>query len=282
MTGFSHTAVELFDAGFGPFMVPVEPRTKTPAKFIEGNRWRKVSSVTAFCASREEAIEWDAAGASVGLRGGDFFLWIDNDFGKIFTRLIEHAIHDLGVVGLRRFVDSPRHRRDAFLVSCPAPNQDALAQVPRPGARHRRRIRAARFGPTGADHRSSPADRRALSGEPQAHPDRGRSRSSGGRVRRRFSVDRRSSAEGSGCKRSAGCPAREVSLTLCPGRWAWPDPRRHRRRQARTSAWRTTFWNWAEVSPAFGLSSQRPHKMVAGAGGFSLDLCRIGLPSVSR
>ena len=53
MTGFSHTAVELYDAGFGPFMVPVEPGTKTPAEFVEGARWRKVSSVTAFCASRE-------------------------------------------------------------------------------------------------------------------------------------------------------------------------------------------------------------------------------------
>jgi hypothetical protein len=123
MTGFSHTAVELFDAGLGPFMVPVEPRTKTPAKFIEGNRWRKVSSVTAFCASRDEAIEWDAAGASVGLRGGDFFLWIDNDFGKIFTRLVEQATYDLGVVSLRRFVDSPRHRRDAFLYRVAPPTK---------------------------------------------------------------------------------------------------------------------------------------------------------------
>jgi Family of unknown function (DUF5906) len=115
MTGFSHTAVELYDAGFGPFMVPVEPRTKTPAEFVEG-RWRKVSSVTAFCASHEEAIKWDAAGASVGLRGGDAFLWIDNDFGRLFTRLIEQMFHDLGVVSLRRFVDSATHRRDAFLL----------------------------------------------------------------------------------------------------------------------------------------------------------------------
>jgi hypothetical protein len=115
MPGFSHTAVELYDAGFGPFMVPVKPGTKTPAEFVEGNRWRKVSSVTAFCASREEALKWDAAGASVGLRGGKGYLWIDNDFGKLFTRLIEQAIHDLGVVNLRRFVDSPTHRRDAFL-----------------------------------------------------------------------------------------------------------------------------------------------------------------------
>lgn len=114
-TGFSHTAIEMFDAGLGPWMVPVEPGTKTPAEFVEGKRWRKISSVTAYCASRMEALEWDAAGASVGLRGGDFFLWIDNDFGRIFTRLIEDAIHNLGVVSLRRFVDSKLHRRDAFL-----------------------------------------------------------------------------------------------------------------------------------------------------------------------
>jgi hypothetical protein len=119
MTGFSHTAVELFDAGFGPFMVPVEPGTKHPAEFVEGKRWRKVSSVTAYCASREQALKWDEAGASVGLRGGDGLLWIDNDYGIVLTRLIERAIDDLGVVSLRRFVDSPRHRRDAFLFRVP-------------------------------------------------------------------------------------------------------------------------------------------------------------------
>jgi hypothetical protein len=105
MTGFSHTAVELYDAGFGPFMVPVKRGSKAPIG----------SSVTAKCASREEALRWDAAGLSVGLRGGDFFLWIDNDFGRLFTRLIERVVNDLGVVSLRRFVDSPAHRRDAFL-----------------------------------------------------------------------------------------------------------------------------------------------------------------------
>ena len=113
MTGFSHTAVELFDAGFGPWMVPVKPRTKTPIG----------SSVTAKCASREEALRWDAAGLSVGVRGGDFFLWIDNDFGKLFTRLIEQAIDTLGVVGLRRFVDSKTHCRDAFLFRMTPPTK---------------------------------------------------------------------------------------------------------------------------------------------------------------
>lgn len=114
MTGFSHKAVELFDAGFGPFMVPVEPLTKRPAIMTSGG-WRGISSVTAFCASREEALEWDRHNASVGLRGGDGLLWIDNDYGVVFTRLIERAVHDLGVVSLRRFVDSPKHRRDAYL-----------------------------------------------------------------------------------------------------------------------------------------------------------------------
>jgi hypothetical protein len=113
VTGFSHTAVELFDAGFGPFMVRVKPFSKAPIG----------SSVTAKCASREEALRWDAAGLSVGLRGGDAFLWIDNDFGKLFTRLVEHMIHDLGVVSLRRFVDSPRHRRDAFLFRIAPPTK---------------------------------------------------------------------------------------------------------------------------------------------------------------
>jgi Family of unknown function (DUF5906)/Primase C terminal 2 (PriCT-2) len=85
-------------------MVPVKPGSKAPIG----------SSVTAKCASREEALKWDAAGVSVGLRGGDGLLWIDNDFGRIFTRLVEQAVSTLGVVCLRRFVDSPTHRRDAF------------------------------------------------------------------------------------------------------------------------------------------------------------------------
>ena len=113
MIGFSHTAVELYDANFGPYMVPVKPGSKAPIG----------SSVTAKCASREEALRWDAAGLSVGLRGGDFFLWIDNDFGRLFTRLIEQAVNDLGVVSLRRFVDSPRHRRDAFLFRVAPPTK---------------------------------------------------------------------------------------------------------------------------------------------------------------
>jgi uncharacterized protein DUF5906 len=113
MTGFSHTAIELFDANFGPYMVPVKLGSKAPIG----------SSVTAKCASREEALRWDAAGLSVGLRGGDFFLWIDNDFGRLFTRLIEQAVHDLGVVSLRRFVDSPRHRRDAFVFRVEPPTK---------------------------------------------------------------------------------------------------------------------------------------------------------------
>ena len=123
MTGFSHTAIELFDAGLGPWMVPVEPGTKTPAEFVDGKRWRRVSSVTALCASRDEALKWDAAGASVGLRGGDFLLWIDNDFGRIFTRLVEKVVDDLGVVSLRRFVDSQTHRRDAFLFRVTPPTK---------------------------------------------------------------------------------------------------------------------------------------------------------------
>ena len=51
-------------------------------------------------------------GASVGVRGGDEFLWIDNDFGKYFTKLVQKHF---GVVCLRRFVDSTKHHRDAFL-----------------------------------------------------------------------------------------------------------------------------------------------------------------------
>jgi Family of unknown function (DUF5906) len=105
MTGFSHTAVELFNAGLGPVMVPIRPFSKAP----------KGNSAIAKCASLDEAARWDAAGLGVGIRGGDGYLWIDNDFGRFFTRLVEQAINNLGVVELRRFVDSKMHRRDAFL-----------------------------------------------------------------------------------------------------------------------------------------------------------------------
>jgi hypothetical protein len=110
--GHSHSAVELFEAGFGHFMVPVRPHGKDPGRFGADGQWRGVSSVTAFCASRDEAIEWDKEGASVGVRGGDEFLWIDNDFGEYFTKLVQKHF---GVVCLRRFVDSTKHHRDAFL-----------------------------------------------------------------------------------------------------------------------------------------------------------------------
>jgi hypothetical protein len=36
--GHSHTAVELFDAGFGAFMVPVRPRDKVPARPMSNGR----------------------------------------------------------------------------------------------------------------------------------------------------------------------------------------------------------------------------------------------------
>ena len=109
--GHSHTAVELFKAGFGKFMVPVRPRDKVPARPMSNGRWRNTNSVTASCASLDMAREWDKAGASVGLRGGDGLLWLDNDLGVPFTKLV---LKHLGG-GVRRFVDSPTHHRDAFL-----------------------------------------------------------------------------------------------------------------------------------------------------------------------
>jgi hypothetical protein len=109
--GHSHTAVELFNAGFGPFMVPVRPRDKVPARPISNGRWRNTNSVTASCASLDMAREWDKAGASVGLRSGGGLLWLDNDLGVPFTKLV---LKHLGG-GVRRFVDSPTHHRDAFL-----------------------------------------------------------------------------------------------------------------------------------------------------------------------
>ena len=108
--GYSHTAIELLDAGFGAFMVPVKPRDKVPARLEADGCWHNVSSVTAFCASRDEAREWDEAGASVGLRGGGGLVWIDNDFGETLTQLVQKHLG-----GVRRFVDSPTHHRDAFL-----------------------------------------------------------------------------------------------------------------------------------------------------------------------
>jgi hypothetical protein len=108
--GHSHTAVELFEAGFGRFMVPVKPYEKIPAYPMSDGRWRNTSSVKASCISLNEAREWDKADASVGLRGGGGLVWIDNDFGEAFTQLVQKHLG-----GVRRFVDSPTHHRDAFL-----------------------------------------------------------------------------------------------------------------------------------------------------------------------
>jgi hypothetical protein len=108
--GFSHTAVELFSAGFGRFMVPVKPYEKIPAYPMSGGCWRNTSSVKASCISLNEAREWDEAGASVGLRGGGGLVWIDNDFGKPLTQLVQKKLG-----GVRRFVDSSTHHRDAYL-----------------------------------------------------------------------------------------------------------------------------------------------------------------------
>ena len=108
--GFSHTAVELFEAGFGRFMVPVKPYEKIPAYPMSDGRWRNTSSVKASCISLNEAREWDKAGASVGLRGGGGLVWIDNDFGEPFTQLVQKHLG-----GVPRFVDRSAHHRDAFL-----------------------------------------------------------------------------------------------------------------------------------------------------------------------
>lgn len=108
--GHSHTAVELFEAGFGRFMVPVKPYEKIPAYPMSDGRWRNTRSVKASCISLNEAREWDKADASVGLRGGGGLVWIDNDFGEALTQLVQKHLG-----GVRRFVDSPTHHRDAFL-----------------------------------------------------------------------------------------------------------------------------------------------------------------------
>ena len=110
--GHSHTAVELFEAGFGTFMVPVRPNGKKPGRLGADGHWRGVSSVTAFCASRDEAIEWDKEGASVGFAAVMGFCGSTT----ILEKTSPSAFRNIsGSCCLRRFVDSTKHHRDAFL-----------------------------------------------------------------------------------------------------------------------------------------------------------------------
>lgn len=129
---FTLDAVQLFDMGFGPHLVPVTPPEaapisltskltrkslgKAPGRYTVGG-WTGVDLTDARfrCHSYDTAKLWQDWHANVGLVVGDGFAVIDNDQGKEFSDILSEAFRALGMQPLRRYVADPKHLRDAFV-----------------------------------------------------------------------------------------------------------------------------------------------------------------------
>jgi hypothetical protein len=126
------TPVSLFEAGFGPNMVSctipgaslaptskirADDLGKVPGKLTPSG-WTGQNWMKDHCPDRKTAELWEGWKANVGIRaGGDLaFVWLDNDFGVALSRIIRAVFEANGVDAPRRFVCSPTHERDAFLI----------------------------------------------------------------------------------------------------------------------------------------------------------------------
>jgi len=138
----SMSAIELFDADFGPRILPVIPpsatlspsskvyakdRGKAPGR-LTSSGWLEVSvnAEQHRCLNYKTAQSWETWGANVGFVVGDGYVVIDNDQGEEFSGAIVQAFEAFGVDLPRRYVLSPTHKRDAFFLRvvekfiCPA------------------------------------------------------------------------------------------------------------------------------------------------------------------
>lgn len=124
-----YDAIKLFDLGFGPRMVPVTPpdcaispsssllpkhRGKAPG-VLTPSGWTSldVNNVKFRCLDYQTAKLWDETwGANVGFAAGDGYVIVDNDQGREFSGVLRGLLPEVP----RRFVQEPRHERDAFLV----------------------------------------------------------------------------------------------------------------------------------------------------------------------
>jgi len=128
------TAVKLFQADLGPFLVPVTPpggtispassltvkvMGKAPGKLTQSG-WTGVNlnDPRERCLNHATAKLWGdhGWGANTGFVASKGYIFIDNDQGEEFSLVLQNVLLDAGTEPLRRFVLAPKHKRDAFLV----------------------------------------------------------------------------------------------------------------------------------------------------------------------
>jgi Family of unknown function (DUF5906) len=124
-----YDAVQLFDMGFGPHMVPVTPpdctispssslhpkhRGKAPGVLTQSG-WTSldVNNAKFRCHDYATAKLWcEGWGANTGFAAGDGRAIIDNDQGEAFSLVLRRLLAN----PLRRYVQDPKHTRDAFFI----------------------------------------------------------------------------------------------------------------------------------------------------------------------
>jgi hypothetical protein len=125
----SYNAIEFFDRGFGPRMVPVTPPEgdispssklhpksmgKAPGVLTQSG-WTSldVNNVKFRCHDYATAKLWcEDWGANTGFAAGDGYVVFDNDEGREFSLVLRGLLSNAP----RRFVQDPKHERDAFFV----------------------------------------------------------------------------------------------------------------------------------------------------------------------
>jgi len=135
MSAYQLDPLTLFDGGFGEVMVPVtavggiiSPRPDKPLLkrdmgkapgLLTGDGWVPVGCDKEYYKAREHVPFIKQMGGNLGLRSGLplGLLWIDNDQGEEFSSIIEGVFRDAGIDPLRRYVEHPKHKRDAFLLA---------------------------------------------------------------------------------------------------------------------------------------------------------------------
>jgi hypothetical protein len=125
----SYSAVQLYDKGLGPYLVPVtppvcdlsphsslHPKSKGKAPGYPANSgWVSfdLNLPKHRCHDYQTAKLWGDWGANVGFVLGDGYIAFDNDQGEIFSQIFREITRDRFP---RRFVADPKHFRDAFIV----------------------------------------------------------------------------------------------------------------------------------------------------------------------
>jgi hypothetical protein len=132
-------AMQLYDGGFGPHLVPVTPPKASPISprstlspkmlgkapgWLTNSGWIGVDcrDHSWRCNDYETAKSWRDLGVNIGLAGGEGVVIFDNDQGPELSALLDKAFRDVGLTPLRRYVHAPKHGRDAFIVRVREPD----------------------------------------------------------------------------------------------------------------------------------------------------------------